>query len=181
MKKIGKLGFFILPANLHKNLNFFLPSIATMFVMLPHVVPLRQRITSWRYLSKKGHSLSNISSSSSFEDRAMRTFPYWRSNSSSNARYIWFKNSCTKKVTHIYNGPGPGQNYGETAVFMFCQKAVFGPKILFFLPKNTWNPLKDWYLILILRCYQCRTDGRTRKDEVTQPINAGRLRPAISM
>ena len=49
---------------------------------------------------------------------------------------------ATKKMTHIDNRHCHGRNYGETTVFTFCRKAVFGPKINFF-PKNTQKPLKD--------------------------------------
>ena len=44
-------------------------------------------------------------------------------------RAIW-------KITQKDNGPGPGRNYGETAVFMFGRKVVFWPKILFFNKKK---------------------------------------------
>ena len=41
---------------------------------------------------------------------------------------------ATKKMTHIDNGPGPGWNYGETAVLAFCRNEVFGLKfVLFYL------------------------------------------------
>ena len=42
-----------------------------------------------------------------------------------------------RKMTHNDNGSGPGQNYGETAVFTFGRKVVFWPKILFFPKKTT--------------------------------------------
>ena len=38
-------------------------------------------------------------------------------------------------MTQNDNGPGPGRNYGEMAVFMFGRKVVFWPKIGF-NPKN---------------------------------------------
>ena len=34
-----------------------------------------------------------------------------------------------KKMTQKDNGPGPGRNHGETGVFTFGRKVVFGPKI----------------------------------------------------
>ena len=37
-----------------------------------------------------------------------------------------------KKMTQKDNGPCPGWNYGETGVFTFGRKVVFGPKIQFF-------------------------------------------------
>ena len=40
-----------------------------------------------------------------------------------------------KKMTQKDNGPGPGRNYGETGVFTFDQKVVFGLK-MGFTPKN---------------------------------------------
>ena len=49
-----------------------------------------------------------------------------------------------KKITHNDNGTGPGQNYGETAVFTFCRKVFYGQ--FFFSKKNTHNLLTDWYL-----------------------------------
>ena len=36
-----------------------------------------------------------------------------------------------KKMTQNDNGPGPGRNYGETAVFTFGQKVLFWVKIVF--------------------------------------------------
>ena len=39
-------------------------------------------------------------------------------------------------MTHYDNGPGPGQNYGETAVFTFGRKAFFGQKSVFFSKKK---------------------------------------------
>ena len=40
-----------------------------------------------------------------------------------------------KKMTQKDNGPGPGRNYGETGVFTFDRKVVFGLK-MGFTPKN---------------------------------------------
>ena len=40
-----------------------------------------------------------------------------------------------KKMTQKDNGPGPGQNHGETGVFTFGQKVVFGLK-MGLTPKN---------------------------------------------
>ena len=40
-----------------------------------------------------------------------------------------------KKMTQKDNGPGPGRNYGETGVFTFSQKVVFGLK-MGLTPKN---------------------------------------------
>ena len=40
-----------------------------------------------------------------------------------------------KKMTHNDNGPGPGRNYGEAAVFTFSRKVFFLPKTVFF-PKE---------------------------------------------
>ena len=40
-----------------------------------------------------------------------------------------------KQMTQKDNGPGPGRNYGETGVFMFGRKVVFGLK-MGFTPKN---------------------------------------------
>ena len=40
-----------------------------------------------------------------------------------------------KKMTQKDNGPGPGRNYGETGVFTFGRKVVFGLK-MGFTPKN---------------------------------------------
>ena len=45
-----------------------------------------------------------------------------------------------KKMTQKDNGPGPGRNYGETGVFTFGRKVVFGLK-MGFTPKN--HP--KWY------------------------------------
>ena len=65
-----------------------------------------------------------------------------------------FRPWSTKVVgIHIDIGPGPGRNYGETAVFTFCRKAENWQKIRFFLKKSTQNLLKkstqnllkDWY------------------------------------
>ena len=43
---------------------------------------------------------------------------------------------ATKKMTHIDNGHCHSRNYGETTVFTFCRKVVFGPKIHFFPKKH---------------------------------------------
>ena len=40
-----------------------------------------------------------------------------------------------KKMTQKDNGPGPGRNYGETGVFTFGRKVVFGLKMSL-TPKN---------------------------------------------
>ena len=40
-----------------------------------------------------------------------------------------------KKMTQKDNGPGPGQNHGETGVFTFGRKVVFGLK-MGLTPKN---------------------------------------------
>ena len=40
------------------------------------------------------------------------------------------------KMTQNDNGPGPCRNYGETAVFMFGRKVVFGQKTVFFCWKT---------------------------------------------
>ena len=40
-----------------------------------------------------------------------------------------------KKMTQKENGPGPGRNYGETGVFTFGRKVVFGLK-MGLTPKN---------------------------------------------
>ena len=40
-----------------------------------------------------------------------------------------------KKITQKDNGPGPGRNYGETGVFTFGRKVVFGLK-MGLTPKN---------------------------------------------
>ena len=40
-----------------------------------------------------------------------------------------------KKMTQKDNGPGPGRNYGETGVFTFSRKVVFGLK-MGLTPKN---------------------------------------------
>ena len=40
-----------------------------------------------------------------------------------------------KKMTQKDNGPGPGRNHGETGVFTFGRKVVFGLK-MGFTPKN---------------------------------------------
>merc|ERR1712122_424851 len=40
-----------------------------------------------------------------------------------------------KKMTQRDNGPGPGRNYGETGVFTFGRKVVFGLK-MGLTPKN---------------------------------------------
>merc|ERR1712115_327328 len=40
-----------------------------------------------------------------------------------------------KKMTQKDNGPSPGRNYGETGVFTFGQKVVFGLK-MGLTPKN---------------------------------------------
>merc|ERR1719342_294890 len=41
----------------------------------------------------------------------------------------------SKKMTQKDNGPGPGRNYGETGVFTFGRKVVFGLK-MGLTPKN---------------------------------------------
>ena len=41
-----------------------------------------------------------------------------------------------KKMTHNDNEPGPGGDYGETAVFTFCRKVDFGQKSVFIKKKN---------------------------------------------
>ena len=54
---------------------------------------------------------------------------------------------ATKKMTHIDNGHCHSRNYGETTVFTFCQKVVFGPKIHFFPkkhPKTTKRLIFIW-------------------------------------
>ena len=43
-------------------------------------------------------------------------------------------------MTQKDNGPGPGRNYGETGVFTFGQKVVFGLK-MGFTPKITQNDI----------------------------------------
>ena len=43
----------------------------------------------------------------------------------------WWDRKGHQKMTHIDNGPGPGWNYRETAVFTICRKAENGPKIRF--------------------------------------------------
>ena len=43
-----------------------------------------------------------------------------------------------KKMTHNDNGPGQGQNYGETAVFRFGQKLVFWPKVVLHNFSRSW-------------------------------------------
>merc|ERR1711894_846686 len=53
----------------------------------------------------------------------------------------------TKKMTHNDNGAGPGQIYGETAVFTFCRKAENGPKIRFF-PKKIPKLGKGYFFLL---------------------------------
>ena len=45
-----------------------------------------------------------------------------------------------KKMTQKDNGPGPGRNDGETGVFTFGQKVVFGLK-MGFTPKITQNDI----------------------------------------
>ena len=45
-----------------------------------------------------------------------------------------------KKMTQNDNGPGPGRNYGETGVFTFGRKVVFGLK-MGFTPKITQNDI----------------------------------------
>ena len=52
-----------------------------------------------------------------------------------------------KKMTQKDNGPGPGRNYGETGVFTFGRKVVFGLKMGFTpqkSPKMTFPPLIIW-------------------------------------
>ena len=44
----------------------------------------------------------------------------------------WWDRPCHKKMTHNDSGPGPGQNYGEKAVFTFVFTFVFLAKTLFF-------------------------------------------------
>ena len=44
-----------------------------------------------------------------------------------------------KKMTQKDNGPGPGRNYGETGVFTFGQKVVFGLKNGSYPKKITQN------------------------------------------
>ena len=50
-----------------------------------------------------------------------------------------------KKMTQNDNGPGPGWNYRETAVFTFGRKVFFGQKWVL-TQKITQNFLRDWYL-----------------------------------
>ena len=50
-------------------------------------------------------------------------------------------------MTQNDNGPGPGRNYGEMAVFMFGRKVVFWPKI-HFNPKKHQKILKRLIFIL---------------------------------
>ena len=57
---------------------------------------------------------------------------------------IWWYRLGQQKMTNIDNGPGPGRNYGETAVFTVCKKAEKGQKSVFFLLSNTRNQLKEW-------------------------------------
>ena len=45
-----------------------------------------------------------------------------------------------EKMTQKDNGPGPGQIYGETGVFMFGRKVVFGLK-MGLTPKITQNDI----------------------------------------
>ena len=42
----------------------------------------------------------------------------------------WWDRPGHKKMTHFGTRPGPGCNYGETAVFTFCRKADFAQKSL---------------------------------------------------
>ena len=45
-----------------------------------------------------------------------------------------------KKMTQKDNDPNPGRNYGETGVFTFGRKVVFGLK-MGFTPKNHQNDI----------------------------------------
>ena len=46
-----------------------------------------------------------------------------------------------KKMTQKDNGPGPGRNHGETGVFTFGRKVVFGLKNGFYPKKITQNDI----------------------------------------
>ena len=48
-----------------------------------------------------------------------------------------------KKMTQKDNGPGPGRNYGETGVFTFGRKVVFGLK-MGLTPKNHAGLINNW-------------------------------------
>ena len=50
-------------------------------------------------------------------------------------------------MTQKDNGPGPGRNYGETAVFTFGRKVVFGLK-MGFKPKNHPPKMIFWVIII---------------------------------
>ena len=43
----------------------------------------------------------------------------------------WWDHPGHQKMTQNDNGPGPGWRYGETVVFTFIQKGVFGQKKAF--------------------------------------------------
>ena len=51
-----------------------------------------------------------------------------------------------KIMTNNDNGPGPGRNYRETAIFTFGRKAVSGQNCRFFL-ENTRNLLKGYFFV----------------------------------
>ena len=52
-------------------------------------------------------------------------------------------------MTHIGNGPGPGRNYGETAVFTICRSV-----------ENTQNPSSIWKKVTFFFAQLCPVVAR---------------------
>ena len=62
---------------------------------------------------------------------------------------IWWDCLGHQKMTHIGNGPGPGRNYGETAVFTVCRSV-----------ENTQNPSSIWKKVTFFFAQLCPVVAR---------------------
>ena len=62
---------------------------------------------------------------------------------------IWWDCLGHQKMTHIGNGPGPGRNYGETAVFTICRSV-----------ENTQNPSSIWKKVTFFFAQLCPVVAR---------------------
>ena len=62
---------------------------------------------------------------------------------------IWCYRPGHQKMTHIDNGPGPGRNYGETAVFTICRSV-----------ENTQNPSSIWKKVTFFFAQLCPVVAR---------------------
>ena len=72
-------------------------------------------------------------------------------------------------MTHNDNGLGPGQNYGETAVFTFGRKVFFLWPKMRFSQKSTQNLLKDWFLFWKRVLFCSHNFSRSWPEQGVQP------------